>query len=274
MKRLICWLFLLMPLSIWGQSDAFYFVQLTDPQFGMIENNKSFSEETKLMEKAIVAISRLSPAFVVVTGDLVNDGKDKKQILEFKRICGMLDKRIPLYVTPGNHDVSQEATDESIQNYVEEYGYDAFSFQVNNTAFIGLNTPVIWVGRTEKENSQFIWLKKTLENTQKCNHRIIFGHHPLFIKTPDEPDKYENIPLLKRKIYLDLFNTYSVDYMFAGHLHYNAGGSLDDFNLCITNAVGKSLGKDKSGIRVVKVYPDRVESVYYDLDQIPSAIEL
>lgn len=274
MKRLICWLFILIPLTTWGQSEAFYFIQMTDTQFGMTEDNKGFSEETKAMEKAIVAINRLTPAFVVVTGDLVNDGKDKAQIAEFKRICGKLNKRIPLYLTPGNHDVGQQATDESVKNYIDEYGYDCFSFQIANTCFIGLNTQIIWAGREEKENAQFVWLKKTLENSQKCNHRIILGHHPLFIKTADEPDRYENIPLLRRKIYLDLFSAYHADYMFAGHLHYNAGGTSDKFNLSVTNAVGKSLGKDKSGIRIVKIYSDRVESVYYDLDKIPATIGL
>ena len=50
-----------------AQSESFYFIQLSDPQFGMLEKNKSFSQETMIMEKLIAAINNLNPAFVVIT---------------------------------------------------------------------------------------------------------------------------------------------------------------------------------------------------------------
>lgn len=53
---------------------------------------------------------------------------------------------------PGNHDLSQQCTDESISNYMDEYGYDCFSFQVNNSCFIGLNTPVILQIEKKRKN--------------------------------------------------------------------------------------------------------------------------
>lgn len=76
-----------------AQSESFYFIQLSDPQFGMLEKNKSFSQETMIMEKVIAAINNLNPAFVVITGDMVNDGKDQKQIDEFKRVCKLIKKK-------------------------------------------------------------------------------------------------------------------------------------------------------------------------------------
>ena len=257
-----------------AQSESFYFIQLSDPQFGMLEKNKSFSQETMIMEKVIAAINNLNPAFVVITGDMVNDGKDQKQIDEFKRVCKLIKKSIPVYVLPGNHDLSQQCTDESISNYMDEYGYDCFSFQVNNSCFIGLNTPVIFANREEKEKSQLIWLEKILENSQKCNHRILFGHYPFFVKESNEANRYENIPLEKRKTYLDLMSIYRVSNMFAGHLHYNAMSSYEDFNITITNSICTPLGKDRIGIRIIKVYPDKVVHDYYDLEQIPSDVVL
>jgi len=275
MKRLLiyCFLLLLSGTAI-SQTDAFYFIQFTDPQFGMIEGNKGFSEETKLMEKAVDAINRLNPQFVVVTGDLVHDGKDRKQIEEFKRIINLINKRVPVYLLPGNHDIGQEATDDAIHNYMEDYGYDCFSFQVNNSCFIGINTQIIWAKRTEKEQSQLIWMEKIFENSQKCNHRIVFGHHPFFVNSPDEPDKYQNIPMERRSIYLDLFRKYNVGNMYVGHLHHNAGGKSDKFELTVTSALGMQLGEDKSGLRIVKVYPDKIISEYYDLDNIPTDVTL
>lgn len=52
-----------------------------------------------IMEKVIAAINNLNPAFVVITGDMVNDGKDQKQIDEFKRVCKLIKKYSCLCVT-------------------------------------------------------------------------------------------------------------------------------------------------------------------------------
>lgn len=264
--------FFLLPVQ--AQTEPFYFVQLSDPQLGMLEKNKSFSQETQIMEQVVAALNKLDPAFVVVTGDMVNDGKDQKQIDEFKRISGLIKKSIPVYVVPGNHDLNQDAADESIDRYRKEYGYDCFSFQVNNCCFIGLNTPVIFAGREEKEKAQWIWLEKVLENAGKCTHRVVFSHYPFFVKEAGEADKYENIPLEKRQAYLDLMQKYRVGNMFAGHLHYNAEGRYQDFKITVTNSACIPLGKDAIGIRIVKVYPDKVIDDYYELDRIPSKVVL
>lgn len=257
-----------------AQSDAsFYFVQMSDPQFGMLDGDKSFTKETELMEKAVRAVNKLNPEFIVFTGDLVNSAKDKKQIAEFKRICGQIKQEISVYVLPGNHDVAR-CTDEDLQAYMDEYGYDCFSFRTKNTCFIGLNSPVIFSDRKEQEQSQWVWMEKELQNAQKCNHRILFSHYSFFVKTPDEADQYFNIPLAKRGKYIDLFNKYNVDAIFAGHLHSNSEGEAGNLKMITSSALCYPLGKDKVGFRIIKVYPDRIVSDYYDLDTVPEKIDL
>jgi hypothetical protein len=63
--------------TAWAQNKnpnaPWFFVQLTDPQFGMFDNNASFEKETVLYEKAVAEINILKPDFVVITGDLVHD---------------------------------------------------------------------------------------------------------------------------------------------------------------------------------------------------------
>lgn len=264
---------ILFSLSISAQTP-FYFIQLTDPQFGMIDKNASFDKETALMEKAVKQINKLNPGFVVVTGDLVNDGNNADQIKEFKRILATLRKDIPVYLIPGNHDVGQQPTSASLAGYIDTYGYDCFSFQMNGTCFIGINTQIIWADVKEAEKSQLVWLTKVLENSQKCTHRILFGHHPVFVHSADEADKYDNFPLAKRNDYLNLFNRFNVSDQFAGHLHYNSNGQHGNFRITGTSAVGMQIGKEKSGLRIVKVYPDKVESTYYPLDEVPAIVEL
>jgi N-methylhydantoinase A/oxoprolinase/acetone carboxylase beta subunit len=49
------------------------FIQMSDPQFGMFSKNQNFEHETVNYEFAIATANRLKPAFVVITGDLIND---------------------------------------------------------------------------------------------------------------------------------------------------------------------------------------------------------
>jgi hypothetical protein len=88
--------FLLLPVLSWGQQQPIFFVQMSDPQFGMYTDNQDFAQETANFEFAIANINRLRPAFVVVTGDLVNKPADAQQLAEYKRIAGKLDSTIPL----------------------------------------------------------------------------------------------------------------------------------------------------------------------------------
>jgi len=50
-------------------AKPYFFIQITDPQFGMFESNKGFQKETELYEKAVKEINGLKPDFVVITGD-------------------------------------------------------------------------------------------------------------------------------------------------------------------------------------------------------------
>ena len=63
--------------GIAADSAQFFFLQLSDPQFGFIDNNKSISAETEAMNKAVAAINQLKPPIVVITGDFVNNSKSK-----------------------------------------------------------------------------------------------------------------------------------------------------------------------------------------------------
>jgi 3',5'-cyclic AMP phosphodiesterase CpdA len=114
----------------------FFFIQLTDPQFGMTTSDASFAQETANLEFAIATANRLRPAFVIVTGDLVNKTGDGAQIAEYQRILGKLDPAIRAYSIPGNHDVGNEPTPESLAAYTKRFGPDHFTFTVGS--FVGI----------------------------------------------------------------------------------------------------------------------------------------
>jgi 3',5'-cyclic AMP phosphodiesterase CpdA len=250
----------------------FFFIQMTDPQFGMSGSDNGYEKETELYEKAVNAINRLHPDFIVITGDLVNDKDNKLQIAEFKRITATINPSTPVYYSPGNHDIGQSPGQKDIDLFNSHYGNDRFAFQHKNTMFIGLNSCIIKANTPLLEQIQFDWLKKELLQGKSDSHIIVFSHYPFFISSFDEPESYSNIPVETRNRYLSLFKEYHVDAVFAGHLHNNESARYGEMDMITTSAVGKPLGEALSGLRIVKVYPDRIESVYYGLDEIPSAI--
>lgn len=261
---------------------SFFFFVMSDTQFGMFTNNKGFTKETRNFEKAISAANRLHPAFIVICGDLVNQSANKAQISEYKRIVATLDPSIPLYNVPGNHDVGNIPTAGSLEYYRNNFGPDYYSFQYDDLYGIVLNSMLMsFPDRTPKESArQYAWLHSELKLARSLNYSkvIIFQHIPFFIHRPDEPtdyySKYEsrNIPLEQRKKYLDLFKQYGVKYIFAGHLHENAFGRDGNLEMITTSAVGRPLGKDPSGFRIVKSEGDKLSYPYYRLDSLPESI--
>jgi len=67
-----------------AQEQPFYFIMLTDTQFGMYASNGNFIQETANYEFAVAAINRLKPGFVIILGDLVNKAEDRAQLAEYQ----------------------------------------------------------------------------------------------------------------------------------------------------------------------------------------------
>src|SRR5581483_11541608 len=88
----------------------------------------------------IATVNRWKPAFVVITGDLINEAGNAAQAAEFHRIAGKLDKSVKLCLVAGNHDVKNEATPESLAYYREHFGPDYYSFRSGEIAGIVLNS--------------------------------------------------------------------------------------------------------------------------------------
>lgn len=252
--------------------NAFSIIQITDPQFGFLEDNKGFSQETKLFEKAISEVNRLHPDIVVFTGDLVNKREDKSQIDEFRRIVSNIDKGIKVLYSPGNHDLGSNPGKKEIDEFKKFFGPDRFSVKYRNTRLIGLNSSLIRNNTPELEQEQISWLEKQLSKSKRSDHIILFTHYSFFINSPAEPEAYFNITPATRAKYFNLFKKSGVDAIFSGHLHNNGYGKDGDIEMITTSAVGKPLGKAPSGFRIIKVYPDRIENKYYGLDDIPDSI--
>lgn len=257
--------------GIAADSAPFFFLQLSDPQFGFMDNNKSISAETEAMNKAVTAINQLKPPFVVITGDFVNNSKSKEQIAAYKSMIAQIDSSVKVYMIPGNHDIGKVSR-ASIDNYKKNYGETHFSFRYGDCTFIGIDSNIIKEEDKEREEVQFKWLEQELQKTKDARFKFVFTHCSVFLKRMDEPVNYSNFSLPMREKYVRLFQKYGVNAIFAGHLHNNAYGKVGNMEMITIGPVGKVLGTGYQGMNLVKVYPDRFISEFIALNQFPKEV--
>lgn len=260
------------------QTPPFFFIQMSDVQFGMFAADQDLIRESCLFEQAVAHANRLGPAFIIFTGDLINEPADESQTAPALRIAQNLDKDIPLYWAAGNHDIGDVPTPKNLDWFRSRLGPDWYSFDTRRCHFIVLNSCILQndelvPGQLQK---QLDWLKQDLQHcqTQTYHHIIVFMHHPLFLDDPGEEDQYFNIPRRNRRTCLDLFKKHHIKFVFAGHLHQNRLAFDHCLEMVTTAAVGMPLGTDPSGFRIVEVHPRHLAHRYYGLDELPHRIEL
>lgn len=219
------------------------------------------------------ASERKTPDFVVITGDFVHDLNSVAQINEFKRITAKINAEIPVYYTPGNHDIGQTPDKKSIRRFKKNYGSDKFSFKHKGSLLIGFNTSLIKAGMAKPERTQYNWLRRNLNTNKRADHTLLFCHYPFFNEKVDEPTAYSNIDQSYREKYLKLFKENKIDALFSGHLHNNRLLNDGQMELITTSALGKPLGNASSGLRIVKIVGDKIEHAYFGLDELPDSVK-
>lgn len=263
--------------SVRQDTKPFFFIQMTDPQFGF-HSDKEFVKETVNFEKAIAKANQLHPAFVIVTGDLINKPGDSLQLAEYKRIVAKLDPSISIYHVAGNHDVGNDPQEKDIVAYRKQFGPDYYTIKYHGMIGIILNSLYFKnpAGVLKEANAQDVWLRKVLQKAKKNKAQpvIVFQHHSWFLNDPEEKEEYFNIDKKMRDTYLPLFSAAGVSHIFAGHYHRNAFGKFGLMEMVTTGPVGIPLGKDPSGFRIVIVKGNVVSHKYYDLDAVPDSISL
>lgn len=268
-------------------SQPFYFIQAADSQFGMIDSythkkqEPGWSEEIQLCEQLIATCNQMTPKplFMIVCGDLVDAWPStevrQRQVVDFKRIFAKLDNEIPLVCVCGNHDVGDEPTPSSIQEFRQTFGDDYFYFTKNDVLFIVINSQFYQHRQhlPDYAAEQDRWLEDMLAKCKLFKYSIVFEHIPWFLEHFDEEDDYFNIKKGVRLEWLRKFKDAGVTKIMCGHYHRNTGGWFEGMELIVTSAIGAQLGQDKSGVRIVKILDNAIEHQYYAIPDIPKRIQ-
>lgn len=252
-----------------------FFIQLSDTQFGFSNADRDFVQDTLNAEFAVATVNRLKPAFVIVTGDLVNKPGDGAQIAEYRRVLAKVDPAIPVYHVAGNHDIENEPTAASLAAYRAVFGKDYYTFSAGPLLGIVLNSTIVHspMHVADELAAQDRWLRETVaaSRTSGARHVVIFQHHPWFLEKADEPDQYFNIPLARRAPYLALFREAGITQLVSGHLHRATEARDAGVVSIVTGPVSRPLG-GQSGLRIFVVDDQAIASRYFSLGELPYAM--
>lgn len=267
----------LLACAAYAGNAPFFFVQIADPQLGFNNKNVDIVPELATFGQAVADVNKLKPAFVLISGDAVNKPHDPTQIRAFWRVAHEINQDIPLHIVPGNHDVAA-GTAADVDSYKKLFGSDHYCFSVNGSVFIVVDSGIFGKdGDATTRVAQRSWFEGELKaaRAKRPAHIFVCDHHPWFLKTRDEADRYQDVPIAYRLDYLDLMRKYGVEYALAGHLHYDLVVKDGDLTIVAGGPISKSVAKTPVlGLRIWKVYQDRVETEFYPLDKVPASVKL
>ncbi len=182
-----------------------------------------------IYEKIVTEVERMKPDFVFTVGDMIEGYTDdttlvKQEWEEYKLIISPLS--MPIYFTPGNHDIWGDTAVDFYQRYI---GKPYYSFNYQGIHFTILdNSRYDSIGAMPKE--QLDWLVNDLKKSRKEKYTIVFFHKPFW---------YETIAKSKTDLWHSLFINYGVDAVFSGHNHFYY---TEKYEGILYTAVGSSGG--------------------------------
>jgi len=339
--------------------SCFCFAVLSNPVYGMysasiecegdITGGMDWSREQERLQKAISAINKLRPKFVVVLGDMTcADPSLPSYIAQseaVRRTLARISETIPVLLLPGAHDMGKSFNQSSIDAYIKRYGSDYYGFWFGGIRGIVLNSSLLIHPQNDPDHAaaQSAWFDEELEQAKLCAHHVmIFSHHAWCLSHQDEEDSEWVIPKTVRKKWFKLMHNRRVKGLFCGHYYslpttmcfpadnppedlsvateietekkddkndphvfgedeegdIDSNASLSDNELddsklnpddaehidqedkeyegpelITTSSIGMPLDETSPGIRIVKVYEQKIEHQYYSLENIPKKIE-
>lgn len=217
-------------------TDTFTFAHITDFHIGDIRGFKENVRETigwKAAKKCIEEINLLKPDFVVITGDLVfGQLYPFEYSVEYPKCYDILQLfQVPTYLIPGNHDGYIQSGQDGFLFWQQYFGPLTYSFDYGNSHFISVNSydwpPMSrmgfsylvfnWGGYVQPE--QMNWIEQDLQESADAQLTFMMLHHNPLWETENDSllhNGYEG-----RTELLTLIETYGVDAVLAGHVHWD-----------------------------------------------------
>mmetsp|Transcript_6695 Transcript_6695/g.10199 ORF Transcript_6695/g.10199 Transcript_6695/m.10199 type:complete len:475 (+) Transcript_6695:90-1514(+) len=234
---------------------SFFFIQMADPQFGVIngysdnaELAMDWTKEKELFDLALTNAARLEPKFLLLSGDMQqfypkNEGKKNGVLFDapstgmdqasdiLVSISDILPSSIPVKFLPGNHDIDDDPNLATLEYYQSIWGDSYYSFWQDEVFFIVLNSQFYYDDSSLTDSSikskQTEWFQSQLESIQEDTkvpkNVVVLTHIAPFGGSPDEGHGWGNWKLDDRSKILEMATSF--DYWptlwLCGHFHGN-----------------------------------------------------
>jgi 3',5'-cyclic AMP phosphodiesterase CpdA len=162
--------------------------------------------------------------FIIHAGDLINTAERDEQWGEWHRAAGWINRSVPVFPVPGNHEYGRVGNEERSLNRhwrpqftlpgngvagLEETNY---SVDIQGVRMIALNSNV-------RQKEQAAWLDALLAGNPN-RWTVITFHHPIFSAARGRDNKE------LREMWQPVFDKYKVDLVLTGHDHTYARSNL------------------------------------------------
>lgn len=191
-------------------SPGFSFIYMSDTQAD--PETRDYTTWGQLLPLAAQDESR--PAFIMIGGDLVNDGNDPQEWDDFFAAGGEALKRLRIYPARGNHDNTElYKTRFDLPDNGPEGKKEAFySFDYQDAHFTVLDSNAMGAARQEDID----WLQKDLSGTDKT-YKIVMFHHPPYLAADIPKDR--NRARIIQIAFVPVMEAAGVDLVLCGHQH-------------------------------------------------------
>ena len=225
--------FAILPHLVWAASPAADSGHFTFAILG----DRTGEAQPGVYEQVWREIAAERPAFVVSPGDSIQGGNDATAANEWRDVRQVWNRYpdIPLYLTPGNHDIWSVASEELFRKYS---GHPPrYSFDYRQAHFTVLDN-----SRSDELSPEDLeFLESDLKAHPAAPLKMVFSHRPSWLlnvaaRNPDFP--------LHR-----LAKRYGVAYVIAGHIHQMLRFELDGVTYLSMPSAGGHL-------RLSKAYQD------------------
>ena len=201
----------------------------------------------KRLDRVIAAVNAAKVDFVLIAGDLTQNGKPE-ELDDFK--AQILGFQAPVYCAPGNHDVGNKRIPDKqpaptlarLANYQEKMGPSFYAQKICGIRVLAVNSQ-LFGSALPQEETMWTFLEKELnEPAAAAAPVVVFMHMPPFVQTPDEPGgDYWNIEPEPRRRFLTLLKHGGVHTVLTGHLHFGLISHCDGIQIVTTLPVSFGL---------------------------------
>ena len=203
------------------------------------------AESHKTQNVESYGITASPPSCVFATGDITEYGVIDDTWNVFKKALSGI--KVPIYVTPGNHDNTWVAMYHIMRS---EYGGQDYSFDLNGIHFVFISSASPQEPTPSIDAKTRIWLKKDLDSIKPGMPIILSLHHPLEGSEFASPAEHDTL--------IDLLKNYNVALILYGHGHSIVHKNLEGIDAVMG---GSTFGKN-SGYGLLSVQNGTLRYAY------------